>query len=491
MKVRTMSLVVVFITLTINNTFAVYYWDPDSARAPLIGSWCDTDNWKATNSTDPGTAGNAPQFQPANGDQEIQMGSCPTPGAVIIVDCNITFSVWYSNRVRIFGGTQLNLVPGGTLAGIGWLRIGEGSCPNEGFTSAVIQTGGLMAFENGVRPDYKDPAGLTISDGGSGSDCDGLYHISGGTLTYLHPEATDGGHLRIGDRGGVGTFRVTGTEPVINMGKLEMGGRYGKTDLSRVADGTLMFDIVHDGVSPIVIDDYVNIHTYAPSTTHLVVNLTEPLDDYYDIVLVHNKGPGLVEGRFDNFNGGPAYDGVYCDIGMGIIRMLAYQYDADGDGANNDIVLAHYYGQEPPAAPTGLVASTGYTIVELDWDDNSDPNLDGYNIYRSETSGSGYTKLNTDLLTSSDYNDSSILLGETYYYVVTAFYMNESFYSDEVSSGPYGEFSGDGDVDMEDLPDFLDLWLDIGSHIAVIADVDGDNIVSGPEFTVFADNWRE
>ena len=44
----------------------------------------------------------------------------------------------------------------------------------------------------------------------------------------------------------------------------------------------------------------------------------------------------------------------------------------------------------------------------------------GYNIYRSTTSGSGYVKLNSSLLTASDYIDPNVSGGTTYYYVVTA-----------------------------------------------------------------------
>ncbi|MBN1788703.1 MAG: PEP-CTERM sorting domain-containing protein [Sedimentisphaerales bacterium] len=346
MKLRSL-IVVLVLAFAANSAFAVYYWDTDSARAPLIGSWSDVSNWVASNSTEPGPAGNIPQLQPADGDQEIQVyGAAGLPKPIVYVDDDQTFTCWYSNRVRFFGGATVNIIPGGTLQGIGWLRVGEGSQANEGTTSAVIQTGGLMAFENGVRDDYKDPAGLTISDGGSGSDCEGLYHISGGTMTYLHPEATAGGHLRIGDRGGVGTMRVTGTAPVVHMGALEMGGRAGKTDLSRVADGTLVFEMTADGVSPIIVDDYVDVHTYEPSSTHLVVWLTEALDDPWgDIVLVDNRGTDPVHGQFDTFNDGFAYEGVRVYLSNGTWRMLTYRYNADTMSlGGNDIAL---YTPEP------------------------------------------------------------------------------------------------------------------------------------------------
>jgi pectate lyase len=92
----------------------------------------------------------------------------------------------------------------------------------------------------------------------------------------------------------------------------------------------------------------------------------------------------------------------------------------------------------PPAKPTGLSAAAGNATVLLDWDDNTEVDLAGYNIYRSMTSGSGYTKLNSLLLTSSNYTDSSVTNETTYYYVVTATdtNSNESEYSSEESAKP-------------------------------------------------------
>jgi hypothetical protein len=49
----------------------------------------------------------------------------------------------------------------------------------------------------------------------------------------------------------------------------------------------------------------------------------------------------------------------------------------------------------PPEVPTGLtVILPGEVNVPLDWNDNSEGDLAGYNVYRSETSGNGYSKLN-------------------------------------------------------------------------------------------------
>jgi rhamnogalacturonan endolyase len=91
-----------------------------------------------------------------------------------------------------------------------------------------------------------------------------------------------------------------------------------------------------------------------------------------------------------------------------------------------------------PSAPSGVWTSPGYQTVALEWADNSEGDLSGYNIYRSTILGSGYVKLNQALLTVSNYTDNDVVNGTTYYYVITAadISFNESAYSSEVSATP-------------------------------------------------------
>ena len=90
-----------------------------------------------------------------------------------------------------------------------------------------------------------------------------------------------------------------------------------------------------------------------------------------------------------------------------------------------------------PAAPTGLAATPGDSSVSLDWDDNSEGDLDSYSVYRSTTSGS-YASALTNGLASSDYTDNTVSNATTYYYTVTATDTNgnQSAQSAEVSATP-------------------------------------------------------
>jgi CSLREA domain-containing protein len=73
-----------------------------------------------------------------------------------------------------------------------------------------------------------------------------------------------------------------------------------------------------------------------------------------------------------------------------------------------------------PASPTGLAATASTSGIALDWEDNSEPDLDGYNVYRSDSLNGTYTKLNASPLAASQYNDTEAPAGKDSYYRVTA-----------------------------------------------------------------------
>jgi hypothetical protein len=57
--------------------------------------------------------------------------------------------------------------------------------------------------------------------------------------------------------------------------------------------------------------------------------------------------------------------------------------------------------------------------VKLSWN-ASTSTVSGYNVYRSTTSGSGYTKLNSSPMAATTYTDTTVQSGNTYYYVTTS-----------------------------------------------------------------------
>jgi hypothetical protein len=73
--------------------------------------------------------------------------------------------------------------------------------------------------------------------------------------------------------------------------------------------------------------------------------------------------------------------------------------------------------------------------VVLDWNDNDEPDMDYYNIYRASSATGSYVKINTAGVRVSEYQDANVQTGKTYFYKVTAIdtFANESDFSDLAS----------------------------------------------------------
>ena len=75
---------------------------------------------------------------------------------------------------------------------------------------------------------------------------------------------------------------------------------------------------------------------------------------------------------------------------------------------------------KPPVSPSNLSTLTGNNIIVLDWDDNTESDFDGYNIYRSTKLNGKYEKINTDFIKLSKYIDKTVKNETHYYYQVKA-----------------------------------------------------------------------
>jgi len=73
--------------------------------------------------------------------------------------------------------------------------------------------------------------------------------------------------------------------------------------------------------------------------------------------------------------------------------------------------------------------------VSLEWTASASAVI-GYNVYRGTASGGPYMLINPSLVTMTQYQDSSVESGQTYYYVVTAVDSSdvESVYSNQTSA---------------------------------------------------------
>lgn len=212
--------------------------------------------------------------------------------------------------------------------------------------------------------------------------------------------------------------------------------------------------------------------------------------DGYNIYRSITSGSG-----YGKLNGTPLNNSNYTDDS--VVNNTTYYYvvtavDVNENESNDSSeVSATPADTDAPATPTGLTKRAGDQNVLLDWDNNTESDLAGYNIYRSTTSGSGYIKLNSSLLNTPDYSDDSVTNTSTYYYVVTAVdtSLNQSANSSEAAATPtiYGDFIINGIVEFEDLEYLCNIWLI--DDCQEMADLNDDCTIDFYEFTFFANNW--
>ena len=117
--------------------------------------------------------------------------------------------------------------------------------------------------------------------------------------------------------------------------------------------------------------------------------------------------------------------------------VLSVEFSPTTAGSVNGTISVTSNASGSPANVT--LSGTGVAPVQhsvaLTWD-ASTSTVSGYNVYRGTVSGGPYTLINSGLVTTLSYTDSTVQSGTTYYYVTTAVDSsgNESVNSNEASA---------------------------------------------------------
>jgi len=84
---------------------------------------------------------------------------------------------------------------------------------------------------------------------------------------------------------------------------------------------------------------------------------------------------------------------------------------------------------------TGVVSGSGHSVA-LSWMASTSSGVTGYNVYRRTVSSDPYTKVSSSLVATTQYTDTTVQSGQTYYYAVTAVDSSnvESTYSNQATA---------------------------------------------------------
>jgi len=89
-------------------------------------------------------------------------------------------------------------------------------------------------------------------------------------------------------------------------------------------------------------------------------------------------------------------------------------------GTSSFIVEKSLAPESLPRMPENFVANPEWFEIELTWSPNPEMDLDGYDLYRSESQSGPYEVLNTSPLQDTLYTDADVTSGQFYYYYVQA-----------------------------------------------------------------------
>jgi hypothetical protein len=148
-------------------------------------------------------------------------------------------------------------------------------------------------------------------------------------------------------------------------------------------------------------------------------------------LLGQTAAPGY---RDANFEFGRAY--------LYVVRSVA-QFGASAvESADSNAVVVSAKDVFPPAAPQALEAvvvpatAQAAVYIDLTWAFNSEPDLAGYDVYRSEQPGAPGQQINGQLLLTPSFRDMSVAPGHRYVYRVRAVDRagNQSLFSTAVAA---------------------------------------------------------
>ncbi len=154
----------------------------------------------------------------------------------------------------------------------------------------------------------------------------------------------------------------------------------------------------------------------------------------------------------------------------GDVVMLAFPFETITTEANRTAVMEavlNFFGAPPseiPSPPNGVVATAGDDTVLLDWNDNAEPDLLGYDVRRATVSGGPFTTLNVTPVLVSQFTDNTAANGTTYFYQVVAIDTdsNVSAPSLEVSAIPDDHGDDKNSATMVAIPSTTDGQMGAG-----------------------------
>jgi rhamnogalacturonan endolyase len=147
-----------------------------------------------------------------------------------------------------------------------------------------------------------------------------------------------------------------------------------------------------------------------------------------------------IDGEYTKLNSELLIEVSYMDTNVTNDSTYYYALTAvdidENESSFSDIVMA--IPTFRPDVPIKVATRNEENSVKIIWHTTGEPNINGFNVYRSTQSGGDYQLCNVSPITDSSYIDYPLTPDITLFYVVTSINTSdiESFYSEEVTVTP-------------------------------------------------------
>jgi hypothetical protein len=122
--------------------------------------------------------------------------------------------------------------------------------------------------------------------------------------------------------------------------------------------------------------------------------------------------------------------------GQSLPYKVTFKPQASGSASATLTFVSNASNSPAHQSATGNGLPAPQHSVSLSWNPSGSQGVVGYNVYRGSVSGGPYVQVNTSLDANTNYTDSQVVAGQTYYYVATAVDGNgiESGYSNQTQA---------------------------------------------------------
>ncbi len=138
---------------------------------------------------------------------------------------------------------------------------------------------------------------------------------------------------------------------------------------------------------------------------------------------VYRRSPEQSDFELRGESSSPEYDDPDFRFGQTYTYRVTAVFKADhsvAESEDSEVASVTPRDTFPPAPPQGISAIYTSKAVEIVWDANTEADLAGYNVYRSDSKEQRGERLNSQLLSTPIFRDTTAAAGRTYYYSITA-----------------------------------------------------------------------